>query len=144
MFYGVAALQGDTKALVAGMIPHLGASVFYGILFSFCVSRPTPLGIALLYAMIYSVLIWIGMTYLVLPLVNPLMQEREALQPGWWFGSHLVFGVLLFLTPILKSVLAKLGEPTSLQGSGATYKMAIKERLILCRIVSPKMAKKAS
>lgn len=105
-FYGEAALQGDPKAVVAGVMLHLGVSVLYGILFSLCVSRATPLGIALLYGMVYSVLIWAGMTYFALPLVDPLMQEREVLQSSWWFGAHLVFGALLFVTPILKNALA--------------------------------------
>ncbi len=102
----IVTVQGDPKAIVAGVMLHLGVSVFYGILFSFCVSRATPLGITFSYGMIYSVLIWAGMTYFTLPLVDPLMQEREVLQSGWWFGAHLVFGALLFLTPILKNALA--------------------------------------
>lgn len=85
---------------------HVAVSAFYGLIFGFLVSRATPLGIAFLYGVVYSTLIWAGMTYVVLPLVNLPMQTYEALQPNWWFVSHFVFGSLLCLTPLLKNAFA--------------------------------------
>ena len=105
-FYGAEALHGGAQVILVGEIVHAVIAIGYGLIFSFFVSRATPLGMAFLYGLVYSVLIWGVMTYMVLPLVDPVMQRAEALQPNWWFISHLVFGALLFLTPLLKNAFA--------------------------------------
>jgi uncharacterized membrane protein YagU involved in acid resistance len=108
--YGVDALIGDAGVIVAGMAIHMMNSMIFGLIFSLLVGRRTSGIAALVWGLIYGAAIWALMTFIALPMADPTMRERVPLMPFSWFISHLVFGGMLFLTPLLSRAFTHAGR----------------------------------
>ncbi len=81
----------DLTAVVLGLLVHFGVAIVWGILFALVIygaSRATTVaaGIA------WGFLVWIGMYYVVLPLVG-LAQVAHAVPVGAAIVDHVIFGV---------------------------------------------------
>ncbi len=98
--FGVDALIGSSGVIFTGLMIHMMMSAIFGVIFAFLATR-LNMGTALVSGVAYGAILWAGMTFIGLPLVNPTMAARVALMPVPWFVNHLIFGGMLFLTPTL-------------------------------------------
>lgn len=107
-FYGVDALIGGTAVILVGMVTHLAVAAFWGFLFGLFIGGRNSVGGAILYGLIYGVVVWAVMSWIAQPIFNPDMQVRTVgAIPGWWFIYHLVYGGLLCFTPLLARTFAE-------------------------------------
>jgi len=107
---GVDSILGGGGIVILGLVLHLSVSVCLGIIFSI-VTRPIILGGSAFFAgLIYGAIVWVVMTYIVLPFLNHTMRERMDLMPAWWFYEHLTYGAFLSLTPALRRAFASEEE----------------------------------
>jgi hypothetical protein len=98
-FWGVNALIAGPVVPIVGTIFHLGVSAGLGVIFASLTRPRTPEGSALLGGVIYGIGVWVVMNYLIMPWLNPTMNERINFEPGWFFLSHIAFGACLSITP---------------------------------------------
>lgn len=96
---GLNALVSGVSATALGIVMHMAVSAGFGILFVFLLPRNTGAGAALAAGVGFAVGVWALMTFVALPLVNPVMSARVALMPMSWFINHLFFGAGLGLAP---------------------------------------------
>jgi hypothetical protein len=101
LFFGVRVILGGIELVLLGLAIHLITGALLGIIFSVLVLPLETRRQAFWEGIVYSVMVWVVMSYIVLPLLNHTMSERIALVSGWWFLCHLVFGALLYVTPDL-------------------------------------------
>lgn len=106
LWYGVDALILGAGAVWVGLLTHLVVAALYGLLFGTTVGRTGSMAGSFAGGLLYGVAIWAVMTWVALPLTNEVMLERVTLMPWWWFGYHLIFGGMLFLTPPLVNAFA--------------------------------------
>lgn len=100
VWYGVGALVGGAGVLAAGVITHMVVSAAWGAIFGLFVGRKRTSGAAAGIGLLFGAAIWGIMTFLVLTWLNRDMYERVMLHPWWWFGYHLLYGLVLgALTP---------------------------------------------
>src|SRR5579883_1541316 len=104
-FYGPIALL-KTSAAFWGVIIHLVVSALWGILFATIIPRRISPWEAYLGGLLFGIGVWIAMTFLVLPTVDPTMRARVALMPGTWFLLHLAFGAFVSVAALLRRALA--------------------------------------
>jgi hypothetical protein len=105
--FGADALTGGGGVLLAGAIIHMMASAAFGIIFAALVPRTTGGGGALALGIIYAIAVWVVMTYLVVPIVNPTMSVRIPVMAGAFWFEHVIFGAVLGITPGLVRSLSK-------------------------------------
>ncbi len=108
--YGVDALLGGIGVTFVGVLVHLALAACFGWVFAMYTWRLNP-GWSFLAGLAAGGAGWFLMTFLILPWADPVMQARVALIPGWWFIDHLIFGGMLFLTPILSTAGRKPVQP---------------------------------
>jgi uncharacterized membrane protein YagU involved in acid resistance len=90
------------QGVTVGLVIHLIVSSVLGISYAALTTRRPARMPALLHGMIFGAVVWVFMTYLVLPVLNPIM-FRELRYTWWgWALSHLVFGGILAVAPVLK------------------------------------------
>lgn len=107
-WYGLEALVGDAAVVGVGLLTHLGVSAVFGVLFAAITSRRSTVGASLLSGAAFGAVLWLLMTWVVLPLVAPPLYEWTRLAPLWWFTLHLIFGASLLLTPALERAVGGL------------------------------------
>ncbi len=107
--YGVDAEIGGANVITAGLALHLIASMIFGLIFGVLVGRRMHAGVAFVWGLIYGIVVWALMTFIGLPSIDPTMRARVAMMPISWFINHLVFGGMLFLTPLLSRAFAHGG-----------------------------------
>lgn len=99
--FGTEALRGGAGVLLVGLMIHMVASVAWGIIFAavfrkeLSPSNGIPIGAG------FGIFVWAVMTFVVLPLVNPIMRESVSMMPGGWFIGHVLFGMGVGLAPLL-------------------------------------------
>ncbi len=78
---------------VVGALVHLAVAAVWGVLFVALVPRGAPYAAAALMGLIFGLVVFLVMTWLVLPQVQPAFLLAV---PGWvFFAYHLLFGLLL-------------------------------------------------
>jgi hypothetical protein len=110
LFWGVNALVGGAGVAIAGLAVHLAFSAFLGAIFAILTEGQNNPGPAFIGGIAYGITVWAVMTFLVQPWANPTMSDRTALFQGWWFIEHLVFGGMLFTTPLFARALERRTE----------------------------------
>lgn len=100
-YYGADALAGGAGTIALGVLTHLVVSAFWGLLFAWVGGARISAGSAFFAGLLYGIAIWALMSFAVLPAINEVLLDRAAIEPGWWFGYHLIFGGMLLLTPPL-------------------------------------------
>lgn len=99
---GVDALVGGAWTTALGVVTHLIAAAFWGAVFSALIRRRETVFGAFWEGLLFSVGVWLIMTYIGLPIFDRTMIPRAALMPGWWFYEHLIYGACLCITPALR------------------------------------------
>lgn len=113
--HGVDAMIGGIMVAIVGFLIHMAVSTFFGIAFAALIDRNTRITMALLGGLFFGFCIWVFMTYLVLPLFDPVMRTRVDLMQASWFVEHLVFGGLLMITPMLRRNFTRRTEPAMIE-----------------------------
>lgn len=112
---GVDALIGGGGTLALGMLIHLVVSAVFGIIFAALLPRGTSGTAAAGWGVLYGIVIWAGMRYIGVPLVNSTMAARLPMMAGAFFIEHLLFGVTLGITPALVSRLSGQRSPAEVR-----------------------------
>ena len=115
-FRGPEALVGGTSVILSGLLLHAFTSIVFGTLFSAAVTAKTRVPSSIVAGMVYSMLVLLFMTYVVLPYANPVMRQRVIAAPGAWFFAHIAFGLGVGLTPLFKRRLEGLRALQDLRG----------------------------
>ncbi|MGZ3693572.1 MAG: hypothetical protein ACXWQO_05235 [Bdellovibrionota bacterium] len=98
-FVGVEALIGGAGTLLLGTVIHFAVAAAWGAGFGLVLP---PNGTALSAAgwgVVYSLGVWLVMSFIALPIFDPVMSDRVALYSGTWFTFHLLYGAALGVTP---------------------------------------------
>lgn len=101
LWFGVDALIGDGGVILVGLLTHLVVAAGWGIVFAALTRSGPSLGVSLVLALAFATALWMVMTWVVVPVVAPVMYERIRLVPVAWYAIHLVFGAGLALAPVL-------------------------------------------
>lgn len=96
--------------IAVGLAIHVVVSAIFGTLFNSIVPRGVPFAWALSAGLLYGLLLFLLATWLVMPLVDPVL--FTSVGHGWFLLFHVIFGVLVALTiPLRRSVSAELPRP---------------------------------
>lgn len=98
-FFGEEALARPLASSAIGLLTHIVVGAGFGWLFGVASRRIQSTPLLLAAGLAYAAAIFLVMTFLVLPWVNPLMASR--VDAGWFFVYHLAFGLLLPLTMVV-------------------------------------------
>ena len=99
--YGVDALIGGAGVLLVGLMVHMMVSAMYGVIFAALVGRRTSGGAAAGWGLLYGAVVWAVMRYGVVPITDSTMNDRIPVMAGAFFFEHLLFGIVLGITPAL-------------------------------------------
>lgn len=97
VWYGVGAFVGGAAVLVAGLLTHVVVSMAWGAVLGLFIGRKRSTGAGAGIGVLYGIAIWAIMTFLVLSWTNRDMYDRVMVHPYWWFGVHLLYGLILGL-----------------------------------------------
>ncbi len=118
LFRGVAAVIFGYNAfhgfwpVIVGIAIYTAVSAALGILLAGMISPGMQLGRIMVRGLGLSIVFWFLSTRLLLPLFNPIMQERVVLAaPGWWAAFHIIFGIALGTAPAWQRLWAVLVPP---------------------------------
>ncbi len=95
LFYGRNALAPGLGPAFWGLVAHLALSAALGVLFAAIFHREVAPLAEVASAIVYALLAWVLLTFVVLPVVNPLMREAVPSLSMAWFGAHVVYGGVL-------------------------------------------------
>jgi hypothetical protein len=101
-FRGPEALIQGPLTIVWGAVLHLVVSASFGVLFATLVRRDTPGGIATLAGIAYGLGLFVLMSFVVVPVVDPVMSNRVSMMIGTVLVMHVLYGVGVGLTPRLR------------------------------------------
>jgi hypothetical protein len=104
-FYRGSALGPGFGAAFWGLVLHLAVSAALGVLFSAMFRADTAPLFEVAAAIVYALFAWLILTFLVLPVVDPVMRRAVPSMSAAWFGSHVVYGSVLGATKQLKRLL---------------------------------------
>lgn len=100
--------------LLAGVGLHFSASIALGIGFSYLIRCHVPGDQnqvagdrAFVSGVGYGAMVWVGMTFILLPAFNPTFRSYVMRQSLWWFLFHVFFGVTLMMVPDLRRALMR-------------------------------------
>jgi hypothetical protein len=107
---GPEALEGGAGSAALGGALHLGVSVAVAWLFAAMVPRDYLFGSVALLGVFYALVVLAVMTSLVLPALNPGLQQHMSSLAGAWVLAHAAFGITLGLTPWARRLAAGATE----------------------------------
>ena len=93
VFMGDEALIYEVWATLLGFGVHLVTGAVFGVLFALLARPIHNQSMRMAAGLAYGAVIFLVMTYGVLPWANPIM--AAAIEPGWFFLYHLAFGLVL-------------------------------------------------
>jgi hypothetical protein len=105
LFQGTGALIGGPVSVLLGAATHFAVyGVLFGLLFSGLTGRSRP---TLGWGLSFGFGLWLAMTFIALPLLNPVLRDRVALWPGTWLVLHLIYGACIamaYAPPVRRTV----------------------------------------
>lgn len=101
LWFGPDALISEAPVVEAGIATHYAVAVGWGILFGIITSRLklTPAA-SVGAALVYATFIWLLMTFVIFPWLNPTMDAFVETMPGVWFLSHMFYALPLMIVPL--------------------------------------------
>ncbi len=87
------ALEWTFWAVLLGLGIHLVLGAIFGVIFAAFARGMRTMAMRVAAGLAYGAIIFLVMTYLVLPWANPWLMA--AIEPGWFFLYHLAFGLVL-------------------------------------------------
>lgn len=88
---------------IVGALTHLLVAAVLGLIFTVLLPYTRSVGLILLLALGYAVLVMGVITIAVLPLVNPPLRAAVSGTAGSWLAAHVLFGLSLSLVPALRT-----------------------------------------
>lgn len=107
VFLGEDALVWQFWSGVLGMGIHLVLGAIFGVLFAAMVRGVRAYAVRVAAGLAYGAVLFLVMTYLVLPWANPYL--ALAIEPGWFFLAHLLFGLVLPLAMPRRAIAPRPG-----------------------------------
>jgi hypothetical protein len=107
---GVEAQTGGAAPILLGLVLHLVVSSLLGIFFAFVATPVKSLANYLGFGILYGFALWVVMTYMGLPILNPILGESIQYMTYQWFFAHLIFGASLGLIPFFEYQKESKGE----------------------------------
>lgn len=101
-FVGVEALLGGPGPVALGIALHLCMSVLLGVVFAAIVGRDPARSFAAFAGVLYGVAVLLVMTFLLTPVVDPVLRERIPMMRGAWVIQHVLFGLGVAWVPWLR------------------------------------------
>jgi hypothetical protein len=98
-FLGVEAIIGGAGTIILGALTHFVVSAAWGAVFGLALPADSTSSASYGWGLAFGVGVWLVMSFVALPIFDPVMNDRVALYSGMWFAYHLVFGVVLGVTP---------------------------------------------
>lgn len=92
-FVGEDALTQPMMSSIVGVVTHVAMGAALGYLFAAATRRIASTGLLVAAGLAYATMVFLIMTYLVLPFLNPLMAAQ--IEASWFFVYHLAFGLVL-------------------------------------------------
>ncbi len=103
LYMGTAVVAYPFWSAVLGIVTHLIIGAIFGVVFAALMRRVESPGLQAAAGLAYGAVIFLVMTYLVLPWADPVLFVN--VDPGWFFLYHLVFGLILPLgLPIRRQI----------------------------------------
>lgn len=99
LWYGADAMGGGAWIVTVGVLTHVATAIGLGALFGLLSSRRNGTAAATGSAAIYGVLVWLIMTWAVVPVLNSTMADFVGTMPVVWFLSHVLFAIPLVGVP---------------------------------------------
>lgn len=100
---GVGALIGGNATVALGLATHFGTSMGWAIVLALLLGRRRNPVLTLIAGFLWgAVVVYLLMTWVVLPFLDPVMSVRVAVQPAWWWWViHVIYGVTVGVFLIL-------------------------------------------
>lgn len=93
---GLGALIGGGWTVVIGLATHFGNSIAWGIVFGLLMSWRRNAAVTVIAGFVWGMVVYLVMTWVTLPGIDPTMAARVAVQPIWWWWLlHVIYGVVL-------------------------------------------------
>lgn len=89
-----------TAETFAGFVLTMGVCIFCGALYGALCNRQGSTGGAIPFGALYGVAIYMGLTYAVLPVANPLFFDEVHGRPGIWMLAAALYGFVVGFAPI--------------------------------------------
>lgn len=100
--FGVDALLGGPIVYAVGLALHFATASVLGVIFAGGIGSDTAWGVAFFCGLVYGAIVYFVNTYYALPTVDPVMAARIALDPTAFLIGHLLYGVGVSATPLLR------------------------------------------
>lgn len=118
-FMGADATGGGFVTTLYGFGLHIVASAAFGVLFTaFLPADSTPRQ-AVARGLGFAMIILLTMTFIVTPIINPILRNAVATLPKSWIIQHALFGVSLGLVPLIWRLYNDEGIRVRLRETGA-------------------------
>ncbi|MFP5385581.1 MAG: hypothetical protein ACLGHN_05840 [Bacteriovoracia bacterium] len=98
-FLGPDAVDGGVFSILIGLVIHLFNSAILGIIFAYIAKNIHSRGAFMATGVLFGIVVWVVMTYLVLPVANEVMLNQVNQTPVRWFVNHIIFGLALSIVP---------------------------------------------
>jgi hypothetical protein len=98
----VNAFLGGGGVVLLGLAIHFSVAIVWGVMFALAVPRDAGKGAALAYGLGAGIVVFLVMTFLVMPWANPVMRATVVRTWSPWLVEHLLYGLGLALTPALR------------------------------------------
>lgn len=113
-FYGRDAMKAGVDALVVGLIIHMMVSMGWGMVFAIAAKRHAGIGSSIGLGMLFGLIVWALMTFIALPIVNPMMREQVDTMQAAFLIEHLMYGAGVGLMPAIRRRLSAGGGASHL------------------------------
>ena len=110
---GPMVILGGAGYALGGLLTHMMFAAMTGAVFGLLLPRGIGWGGALLAGLLYGAVIWVVMAFVGLPLLNATMSARVNMMQGSFFWEHLLYGVGLSLTPLLRRSFRRSPHPAA-------------------------------
>ena len=99
---GPMVILGGAGYALGGLLTHMMSAAMTGAVFGLILPRGIGWGGALIGGLVYGAIIWVVMAFVGLPLLNSTMSARVNMMQGSFFWEHLLYGIGLSFTPLLR------------------------------------------
>jgi hypothetical protein len=126
-FMGANAAEGGLGQAAYGFLIHAATSAGLGILFTAFLPQSATRGFAAAAGLGFGMAALLAMTFVVTPIVNPVLRHTVEALPKSWLIQHALFGLTLGLVPLYWRSYSDEGVRVRLPGQGA---LVVRQRLL--------------
>jgi uncharacterized membrane protein YagU involved in acid resistance len=109
-FVGVEALLRGPEAVVLGVVLHVCTSVFFGVVFAAIVGRESAQSFAAYAGVLFGIAVLLFMTFVITPVIDPVLRERVPMMRGAWVIQHVLYGLGVAWVPWLRRRITERGH----------------------------------